>query len=160
MKSDGASKVTGSKFGVMYGLPKVHKMNTPLRPILSTLGTANYSLSKFLVSLLTPISNNSFSIKDSFDFVKEICSIPNNQYFMASFDIVSLFTNIPVDETIDIVLTKCFNNDVTNFCGFDKKSFRALLENCTKNNVFLFDKQLYSQKDGAPMGGMRFSNLS
>jgi hypothetical protein len=146
-------KVSGSRFGIMYGLPKIHKKNVPLRPILSTIGTANYCLSKFLVSLLTPFVNNEFSIKDSFTFAQEICTVPNNHYVMASFDVVSLFTNIPVDETIDIILSKLFANDVKYFHGFDKKTFQTLLQNCTRDNIFLFNGDLYVQKDGAPMGG-------
>jgi hypothetical protein len=146
-------KSTGSKFGIMYGLPKVHKQNLPLRPILSTVGTANYSLSKFLVSLLSPLSQNEFTIKDTFCFVNEITNLPNMGYTMASFDVVSLFTNIPIDETIEIILNKIFTNGVTDYFGFDKNLLKKCLNLCTKDNVFIFNENLYNQKDGAPMGG-------
>ena len=39
--------VTGSQPGILYGLPKIHKPNVPLRPILSSIRTAGYGLSKF-----------------------------------------------------------------------------------------------------------------
>ena len=146
-------KAGGSRPGIMYGLPKIHKCNTPLRPILSTVGTYNYNLSKYLVSLLSHITDNEYTVTDSFHFAQEISNVSNKDYFMTSFDVVSLFTNIPVPETIDMILSKIFNSNITHFNGFDSKTFRQLLELCTTNNVFLFNEQVYLQKDGAPMGG-------
>ena len=154
--SDDTSKLlraTGSKPGIMYGAPKVHKKNIPLRPVLSTIGTPNYKLSKYLVNLLTPFTGNSYTIKDSFTFASEINKFPNKNYTTASFDIKSLFTNIPVSETMDIIINQIFVNDSTIYEGFDRKHFRRLLEICMRDNLFLFDDQLYTQKDSAPMGG-------
>lgn len=59
----------GSKPGIMYGLPKVHKDGCPLRPILSAIGTFNYNIGKYLVAILAPITTNSYSCKDTFSFV-------------------------------------------------------------------------------------------
>ena len=94
----------------MYGLPKVHKPNFPLRPIISAIGTHSYKLAKFLVPLLRPFSTNTFTINDTFTFVKELreLKINTNDVIMASFDVKSLFTNIPLDETINIIINKCF----------------------------------------------------
>ena len=47
---------SGSKPGILYGLPKVHKHNVPIRPILSAVGTYNFKLAKFLVPLLCPLT--------------------------------------------------------------------------------------------------------
>lgn len=53
----------------IYGLPKLHKENTPLRPIVSTIGSSVYKLSKFLINLLKPLTNNSpYNVKNSFEF--------------------------------------------------------------------------------------------
>ncbi|XP_069975882.1 uncharacterized protein, partial [Penaeus vannamei] len=65
----------GSTPGIMYGLPKVHKDAIPLRPILSAIGTCSYQLAKFLVLILTPLTPNTFTVKDSFTFAKEITNI-------------------------------------------------------------------------------------
>ena len=46
---------TGTLPGILYGLPKIHKNGTPLRPIPSAIGTAGYKLAKFFVPLL-PLS--------------------------------------------------------------------------------------------------------
>ena len=61
----------GSRPGIMYGLPKVHKPNSPLRPIISAIGTHSYKLATFLVSLLRPFSTNTFTINDTITFVKK-----------------------------------------------------------------------------------------
>ena len=100
----------GSRPGIMYGLPKVHKPNFPLRPIISAIGTYSYKLAKFLVPLLRPFSTNTFTINDTFSFVKESreLQINTNDVIMASFDVKSHFTNIPLDDTIDIIINKCF----------------------------------------------------
>jgi hypothetical protein len=79
----------GSRQGILYGLPKVHKPNFPLRPIISAIGTHAYKLAKFLVPLLRPFSTNSYTITDTFMFVKELCElqINTNNVVMASFDV-------------------------------------------------------------------------
>ncbi|XP_063603275.1 uncharacterized protein LOC134779202 [Penaeus indicus] len=41
---------SGSKPGVLYGLPKVHKTGCPLRPILSAIGTLNYNISNYIMA--------------------------------------------------------------------------------------------------------------
>ena len=68
----------GSKPGTLYGSAKVHKPNKnglpPFRPILSAIGTPQYKLAKFLVPVLSDITQNEFTVKDSFIFVDEILS--------------------------------------------------------------------------------------
>ena len=71
---------TGTLPGILYGLPKIHKNGTPLRPILSEIGTAGYKLAKFFVPLLAPFTTNQYSVKDSFSFVEEILSSKKNMY--------------------------------------------------------------------------------
>ena len=66
----------GSKPGTLYGSAKVHKplINglPPFRPILSAIGTPTYKPAKFLVPVLLDITQNQFTVKDSFTFVDEI----------------------------------------------------------------------------------------
>ena len=144
---------TGSRPGILFGSTKVHKVGAPLRPIVSTIDTANYYLSKYVVGLLSGFVDSSYSVKDSFSFASEISNIPNNSYFMCSFDVKNLFTMIPVDETIEIVLLKYFPNSDTIYKGFDRALFKKVLDNCAKNNLVLFNNKSYFQIDGAPMGG-------
>ena len=148
----GNLKSTGSRLGIMYGLPKVHKENVPLRPILSATNSFNYQLSKTLVKMLSPLITKKYSLKDSFEFAKIISQQENQNYIMTSFDITSLFTNIPVKETCEIILNQLFPTPTSSYCNFEKKNFKEMLEICTKDNLFIFDKILYKQIEGAPMG--------
>ena len=86
----------------IYGSAKVHKPLKnglpPFRTILSATGTPTYKLAKFLVLVLSDITQNGFTIKDSFTFVDEILTQDSDLY-MASLDVDALFTNIALDET-------------------------------------------------------------
>ena len=64
--------VSGSSPGVLYGLPKTHKPNVPIRPIFSAINTPSYKLAKFFVHLLSELTVNQFSVENSFTFVKEL----------------------------------------------------------------------------------------
>ena len=91
----------------MYGVLKVHKPNAPLQPILSMVNSPQHATAKWLSTLLKPVSKrfSAFTIKDSFTFadaVKKV-SMPKGAH-MSSFDIKSLFTNVPLDETVDIII--------------------------------------------------------
>ena len=142
---------SGSKPGVLYGLPKVHKEGCPVRPIMSAIGTFNYKLSKFLVPLLAPITTNQYSVKDSFSFVKELCEMNYGECIMASFDVKSLFTNIPLKETVNICVEDLFR-DVENIEGFSKQQFHQLLSLAVTDCFFIFNKNVYKQVDGVAMG--------
>ena len=138
----------------VYGLAKVHKNvidGCPsFRPILATIGTPTYKITKFLVPILKDLTANEYSVKDSFDFVKEILQ-QNFDCFMASFYITSLFTHIPLDETMNICLNESINKKqfVSNL---DRASFEKLLRLATKDPFLIFDKTFYKHLDGVAMG--------
>ena len=99
----------------MYGLPKGHKTvinNIPqFRPILSAINTPVYKLGKYLVPILTPLTVNEYTVKDSFTFAKEVINFDHN-LFMANLDVESLFTNIPIDETIKNAVDDLFSSNM------------------------------------------------
>ena len=80
---------------------------------------------------------------------------------MASFDVESLFTNIPLEETIDICVSEIFcDSEVVD--GLTKEDFRTMLDIATKESMFLFDGEYYRQVDGVAMGsplGPVFANI-
>ena len=77
-----------------------------MRPILSTVKSYNYFLSEYLIEFLKPFTDCSFSVKDSFTFATEVSKLRNYDFIRASFDFVSLFTNIPVSETVQTVIDR------------------------------------------------------
>ena len=70
---------------------------------------------------------------------------------MASFDIESLFTNIPLQETIDLCVENLFQ-DRTHVDNLSKDSFRELLTRTMSESLILFDQEFYKQHDGVAMG--------
>ena len=90
----------------MAGLPKTHKNDIPLSPILSVVGSSQHELAKFLAVTLQPVLElySSFCIQDSFSFAELIRQFDpkSDKSFLCSFDICSFFTNVPLDETVGI----------------------------------------------------------
>jgi len=84
----------------MYGLPKIHKEGIPLRPIVSNIGAPTYQFSKHLSGLLNQLTGKSaHHVKNSFHFTEILKTLKiKSGYLMVSFDVVSLFTNVPVEE--------------------------------------------------------------
>ena len=74
-----------------------HKLERPLRPITSSIGSPVYAVSKHLVSILAPLRKNSYTVKNSSEFVHELkqYSIADDE-IMVSFDVKSLFTSMYV----------------------------------------------------------------
>ena len=144
----------GTRPGVMYGSSKVHKASVenfpPFGPILLALNTPTYKLAKFLVSILKPLTTNEFTFKDSFHFAEEIVD-QQHDFFTGSLDVDSLFTNMPLGETIDICTNEFFKESET-VEGLNKTEFKELLYPTTKDSHFIFAGTLYKQIDGVAMG--------
>ena len=115
---------TGSRPGLFHGTAKVGKVRKEetfdeltMRPIISNIGTATYETAKYLNSLLAPLGKSECSLLSTETIIKHIKGqrIPDC-YQIISFDVKSLFTNVPLDETINIVLRKVYdeNKKVTN----------------------------------------------
>ena len=71
---------------------------------------------------------------------------------MCSLDISSLYTNIPVAETIDLILNKLYTTNTTTYNGIRRENFRKLLELSLNETYFKFNGKIYKQKEGLAMG--------
>ena len=139
----------------MYGLPKIHKPNIKLRPILSLIGSAQHKLAKWLSEVLDPVLKkySKHCIKDSLTFAEfmQNLNIQNETSFMCSLDISSLFTNVPLSETIKICADALYRNEL-NSPPFPEEVFIILMETATHSVEFCFNNEMYQQKDGVAMG--------
>ena len=139
----------------IYGLVKVHKDNFPLRPIVSLIGSPLYELSKYIASIISPlVGNTPHTVKNSFDFVRFLssCKCSDNDV-MVSFDVISLFTRIPIKLAVEIVKCRLENDD--NLCGKTKLSVDEIVELmqfCLDNNHFVFRDKYFRQIFGCAMG--------
>ena len=154
----------GSRSGILYGRTKIHQPVKdgvpPFRPILLAIGTVTCKVSKYFVPLLTPLTLNEYTIKDSFLFAEDLLNYESN-LIMASSDDESLFINILLQETIDLCVELLFN-DKPNIDGFTITVFHELRIITMSESIVLVDGEYYEQIDGVAMGsplGLTFTNI-
>jgi len=123
----------------VVGFPKLNKVSfqgqtPPFRPVVSSIGTYNYRLAKMLSDLLTPLLPMDHCAVDTFSLVEDLKKVRSSEKFMISFDVESLFTNIPLSETIelavelltekvDLGITKPQLKKIVCFCNETKSFF-------------------------------------
>ena len=103
-----------------------------------------------MIPILEPLTHSKFTIKDSFSFAKELTTY-DSSLFMASLDVESLFTNTPLNETINNCVSDLQNKNLYNV-KFSKRDLFKLLETATSESSFIYDYLLYKQVDGVAMG--------
>ena len=126
-----------------------------LRPIISMIGSSQHELAKWLCTILQPMLDqySARCIKDSFTFAKTIQELTtdSDQTFLCSFDISSLFTNIPLGETIQICADSLYESNLTPPI-MDKDVFIELMNIATTFVEFSFNNKMYKQIHGVAMG--------
>ena len=146
--------------GRFFGTAKVHKVSDgvndvkmlPIRPVISSIGTATYRTSQYLAELLKPLTSSKYTVESTKDFIDKIKQKKiDDEYSMVSFDVESLFTNVPLTYTIDIILDQIYNQNKIK-TKLRKEELKTLLLLCTKGAHFTFEDQIYKQLDGVSMG--------
>ncbi|XP_043202155.1 uncharacterized protein LOC122370546 isoform X1 [Amphibalanus amphitrite] len=152
--------------GYLYGTVKTHKNGNPLRPIISQVSTSTYKLAKRLNQLLKPYIPAKFCINSADEFLDILrAKQPEAGGILASIDVESLFTNVPINETIDIILDEVYEKRSNGLpaLNLSRNILERLLKACTKDAPFRGpDGQLYVQKEGVAMGsplGPLFANF-
>ena len=107
-----------------------------LYQIASSIGTFNYDLAHFLCDLLSPIVPDDYSCKDTFSFVSQIKNANLSRKFLVSYDVTSLFTNIPLQETIDIAINLILNH--SSNLNITKKNLKKTFPFCYITDSFYF----------------------
>ena len=96
---------TGCVSSKFYGLPKIHKPDTPLRPIVSSCGSVTYGVAKELDKILKPLVGKSpHHINGTHDFVEQVKHItlaPGE--CLSSYEVPALFTSAPIDPALKII---------------------------------------------------------
>ena len=149
-----------------YGLPRIHKPNCPMHPIVSACGMATYQLAKFLTKILqrymgiTPLF-----VKDSKSFSDHLKSVQiSEEDELVSFDISALFISVPVPTALDVInhlfcehiedpeAKHKYGSFRWNTIGLEKYEVMQLLKLVLKNCVFTFQDKFFKQLHGAAMG--------
>lgn len=140
--------------GYIYGNPKLHKdtHNPPLRPIISQIGTPVYEVAKTINNLIVQYMPKEYVIDSTYEFI-EICKSIRKPKHFASLDVESLFTNVPVAETIQIILENVYNHRSKQPPDIPRLILEELLLICTTQCPFRDHKgTLFVQQDGVSMG--------
>ena len=144
--------------GRANGLPKIHKVYDvlpPFRPIVDTTNTPHYGIGKFLSTLLNPLTLNDYTVKDSFEAAGRIRAIPEHLfqqgYRFVSFDVTSLFTNVPLERTVNVILKRVYEENLIE-TTLKKRTLKKLILDACKKTAFSFNNVIYEQVDGVSMG--------
>lgn len=136
----------------IYGLPKLHKKDIPLRPIVSGIQSPLEPMSKFLKNILNNIINkNNYYIKDSTDFKNKIkdTKIPIN-YSLISLDVISLYTNVPISLATKIIDKKW--SSIKRYTDIPQDDFVRAVELTLTSTYFAYEDKIFKQIDGCAMG--------
>ena len=132
----------------LYGVIKAHKpeKNYPMRTIVSTIGTAPYRTSKYLVDIIQPTLNkNKHRVINSSSFVNEGATWETTQKeIQVSYDIINLYPSIPMDKAI-AVLIDTLNNDLDDLNTRTKLTLtdiHKLTELCLSKSYFLYENKI------------------
>ena len=126
----------------LYGTIKTHKPSHPTRPIISSVGSRTYKLSKWLVKELSPLLGtiSGCSVKNNEEFLGRIRGYDSNDDFkLISFDVKSLFTNVPVDDLLEFLEEEI---DKHTF-SVDTTCMMKLIKLCVKECRFIFNNEYY-----------------
>ena len=130
----------------------------PFRQIVSFVNFPPYILSKFLCRILSGLLRNEFSVHNSKEFVDHIndCSVNSNE-LLVSLDDVGLFTSVPEDKALDLVLELlCSDEPISSRTSFDISDIKHGLELCHYSPVFFYNISLCKQTFGTPTSSCIF----
>ncbi|XP_072048444.1 uncharacterized protein [Amphiura filiformis] len=137
-----------------YGLPKVHKLNTPLRPIVSCIGSITYNCFKLVADILSPlVGKTKHHISNSQQFVELIQDqrVEEDEE-LRSYDVSALFTSVPVDKALRIVRSRLEQDSALgDRTELTPDQIVRLCETCLKQ-YFIYNGDYYEQLHGAAMG--------
>ena len=122
---------------------------------MSCVNTFAYDLSAYLVNILSPLTGNSeFTVTNSAHFVSTISSetILDTE-IVVSFDVESLFTNVPIDGAVQAALQKLENDpSLADRTTLKPAQIADLLTFVLRSTYFQYNGSIYEQREGAAMG--------
>ena len=104
-----------AQLGRAHALPKIDKVFADIPkfcPIIDKTNTPYCKIGQYLSSLFEPLTINNYTLKDCFEAANKFKSVPSeifeDGYQSVSFDVESLFPNVPLNKTINIILDRIY----------------------------------------------------
>ena len=148
-------KPTDSPAPRFYGQPKIHKPGVPIRPIISYSGSPLYNLNKYIANVLKAyVRDENNNTKNSTMFSLYIRNVPiEDDEIMVSFDVTSLYTNIAIIDTLNIIKDYVNSDDQFNRkTAIPQDKFLDLVHLVLTTTWYTFNSQFYQQTDDVAMG--------
>ena len=146
---------TGAGSPMFYGLPKIHKVGMPLRPIVSSFGTVTHETSKELDRILKPLAGMSpHHVQNKQGFLEQIKDIQlHPAQCMMSYDVKALFTSVPTQPATNIII-KLLEEDqeLQHRTPMFVDNIICLLEFCLNSTYFMFQGKYFEQVEVAAIG--------
>src|SRR5690606_5479908 len=139
----------------LYGLPKLHKEGILLRPIVDFPTSPLYGLAKYLHFILQPLTGQRSShVSDSKHFVQKLKPLVlAEEEAMVSLDVISLYTNTPVELALQVAKDHLArDNTLNDRTPLTVSHICELLQLCLNSTVFVFNGVIYKQKFEVAMG--------
>ncbi|CAF1495611.1 unnamed protein product [Rotaria magnacalcarata] len=148
------------KLAYMYFNPKTHKDGTPFRPIMHTIDSPTTNISRLLDRLIRPIFNEKTkhtSIIDGAHLIKRLRQYANDGHLrpttlFCTFDINNLYTMLPQQQSLDILVEFLQTHDKHRVQGMDIATIRELARIVIEENAFVYRNKYYQQIIGGAMG--------
>ena len=140
----------------IYGTPKIHKPGNKVRPIVDYTGTIGYQTSRALADILSPLvrgtEHHVLNSKHLAEGLAEVM-IEEGEIFN-SHDVVSLFTNTPIVQSLDVIRSSRLekDSDLNKRTLLTVDDIIELLRFELTTTYFLFRGNIYKQRFGAAMG--------
>ena len=152
-------KSKGGQLPKLYGLAKVHKESVPIRPVLSIPGSPYYKLAEKVAKWLSviPESKINCSTQKTVDQLKNVKLDPEE--VMISFDVSSLYTNVPVNEAINDAANLLYSGRYET-PPVDKETFIALTKLAVTNVILSSHDGCFRQVDGLAMSSQPAPQLA
>ena len=138
-----------------YGLPKIHKKNIPLRPMVSSIGSVAYGVAKVLAEIIKPLMGCSqHHVHNSQQLAEEMKEMKLEKgECITSYDVIALFTSIPIPSALEVMKKKLQQDtELQKRTIMPVDTILELLAFCLNNTYFLFQDTFYEQTKGTAMG--------
>ena len=140
---------SGSQPPRIYSFPKIHKPEVPPRPNVSCIEAPSYQLSKHIASLIYTLAGKTDShVKNCKHFVEVMAGLRvEEDKMLVSFDVTSLFTNVPIDEAVQVIHDKLQGDEMlVDTATLTPDRVTELLEACLRSTYFSYRGDFYEQR--------------